>query len=75
MTHRIFDKHRNAPAHIQWHEVWPDTPGLGKAVKRIMHKAQRRAAQEEIAYELGEIDRIRARGLRNSVSEVNWRTH
>ena len=54
---------------------WPNTPGVGKAVRKVLHKAERRAAREEILYELGELDQVRARGLSNARSEVCYRTH
>jgi len=74
MTHRIFDKHAQAPAYISFVQVWHDVPGYGKFNKKRLHKALRRAAQEEIAYELGECSRLHERGLSHARSEVNWRT-
>lgn len=83
MTFRPHDKHAKTPAHWPTDQarrtnlnggVWPNTPGLGKAIKRTHNKAVRRAAQEWIAAELTEYaPRIHARGLATSRSEIGYR--
>ena len=57
-----------------WHECWPDSPGVGKRVRKALHKAERRAAREHIDAELFGT-RPHERGLSNARGEVNYRTH
>ena len=58
----------------EWHE------GVGKVVKRELHKAERVAAREAIVAELiametGYTVYLHARGLSTATSEVNFKGH
>jgi hypothetical protein len=61
----------------EWNKIYSFSstwPGSGKYWKRQLHKARRQLDKEIIAYQLGEVDKVRDHSYANIAGEVNWRT-